>query len=917
MQDEQKQSPKRSHIAVGTSSQLTIGKVSIEAFWIICGIVLPVAAIIVEKVTEICARSFFDPTPTDGHLLLISLIPITNLIGELLRIPRFANRFGWLASPSLKWINGMAIGVAGFYCAWFLPVTFLCSIMLLAMIGGMVGSIVVVPAAFIADLFVHHPNGPILWLKNLGGSVVTITEIACFAILYVGLLLLPMAPIFSCLACFRTRSTFFALTPPVVADSSVRTGVQSIRRLLLPAACGLLALLAIEIPSTATRVAMNMAADPNTSANGLLLLRAFGNEDSMLRMCYERSNATDIIGSIFKQNITLPQSKAREIYYRATGRPFNSKGIPASFRGKIREFSDWTDWAGADDVFDADAELAGETVGGVVRGVTLKRSEMTGMVDSAGNAATVNWDMEFNNESKYQREARAQILLPPQAVVSNVVLWINGQPRPAAFGSRGTTRAAYRAVVAKRRDPLLVTTYGPDRILAQCFPVPPNGNMHIQIGITAPLAIQSDNQAYLPMPMFLERNFQVGKHSIHLRANGQISNPGQLLKPNQVWALDGTISNADLSQGKATLIASHNPQANSSWHRDSVENGKFIVQTINPAKMEVPSNLAIVVDGSEALAEDAGKVAQALKNVPPGIRLTLLRAGDKVETIVDDISSSKDQVWTNALANLQCQTFVGGQDDTDALITAVDKLHNQPHSAILWLHGPQPVKIDDPASLAYKLGGARENVTLYELQLKNGPNRTIEALDGVTNVSRVPILVSPLRTLEQLFAAWSTNSLQYEPSFKQETLSITSDESGESRIDLSPLWADEQISKLRKVHPYRELPTAVELAKCYRIVTPISGAVVLETQKDYEKFGLNPSQPKRSGNSEELVQHIDHSSDSLKVRGLKPAEVIAPIADMDISAAPEPRDWILFACVLVCIWFVTRKRWLLVRQHEQ
>jgi hypothetical protein len=908
LQDEQKQLPKRSRI--------TVGKVSVEAFWIICGIVLPLAAIIVEKVTEICARSFFDPTPTDGHLLLISLIPLTNLIGELLKIPSFATRFAWLASPLHKWINGMAIGVAGFYTVWFLPIAIPCAVIVLVMTAAILGSLVILPIAAIGELFSQPHSAAHLFNANLKDSAMTLRRLFD-GTFWMCLFLLPMTPFFSCLACFRTRSTLFSLTQPVVSDGSLRAGLRSIRRVFLPAACGLLALLAIEIPSTATRVAMNMAADPKTSAYGLLLLRGFGNEDSMLRMCYEHSSATDILGSIFTQTKPIPQSKAREIYYRSTGRPFNSRGIPASFRGKIREFYDWTDWAGADDVFDADAELAGETVGGVVRGVTLTRSEMTGVVDSSANAATINWDMEFNNESKYQREARAQILLPPHAVVSNVLLWINGQPRPAAFNSRAKTRAAYQGVVAKRRDPLLVTTYGPDRILAQCFPVPPNGTMHIQLGITAPLSVQSDNRAFLTMPIFLERNFQVGKHSIHLRADDQVSNPSQVLKPIRSGVLDGSVSNADLSQGKATLIVNHNPQTNWSWHRDSAENGKFIVQTIEAKKIEKPAQLVIVVDGSAALAEDAEKVAHALKNVPGGIKLTLLRAGDKVESLADGIPSSSEPAWANALSNLQCQTFVGGQDDTQSLTTAVGSLAGGPHSAILWLHGPQPVKIDDPGPLVDLLSRAGSNVRLYELQLKNGPNRTIEALDGIENVSRLPVVVSPWATLDQLFSTWNTNSVQYEPTFKQENLKLVSDESGESRIDLSPLWANEAISKLRQTDKREDIVAAVAIAKQYRVVTPVSGAVVLETQKDYEKYGLTPPSQKKEGGPTSVAQHdanqlVRENNAALKNPGL----IAETEPDLEVSAAPEPRDWLLFLCALLCMWFAIRNRWLPAMQDE-
>jgi hypothetical protein len=875
--DEQQEISKRHRI--------TIRAISFEVFWILCGIVLPLAAVIVEKRTEACARLFFDPAPTDWHLLLISLVPLTNLIGELLRISRFAGQFTWLASSPFKWINGMAIGIAGFYTLWFLPVTALCTLVLLL-------AICILFYQFVLFLF-----------QGIGDSVVAVLNVAGFLLPYLiamvflaiaatfpgwGLLLLSLAPFSSLLACYRTRSTLFSLTPPVVPIGSKRAGVRSLRRLFLPVACGLLALLAIEIPSTATRVAMGMATNPQTSSNGLLLLRAFGNDDSMLRMCYERSHPTDIFASVLTWGRPVPYTKAREIYYRATGRPFNSRGIPASFRGKIH---DRTDQTGADDVFDSDAELAGETVGGVVRGVTLARSEMTGVVDSIGNAATINWDMEFGNKSCFQREARAQILLPPHAVVSNALLWIDGRPKPAAFGSRDTTRAAYRGVVQRRRDPLLVTTYGPDRALAQCFPVPPDGKMHIQLGITAPLTFDSHNCAFLTMPMFLERNFQVDKHSIHLRTNGPVSNPGQVLRASQSWALDGNVSNSDLSKGKATVFISTGAHANWSWHRDSVENGKLIVQTTEAREIKTPERLFIVVDGSAALAEDAGKVAQVLKTVPAGIALSLLRAGDKVELLAENVSSSSEAAWTSALANLQCQTFVGGQDDTEALIFALNRINGRPNSAILWLHGPQAVEIDDATPLATSLSAAGANVCLYELQLENGPNRVVEALDGIRNLSRLPILDSPLVTLAQLFSAWNNSSIQFEPTLKQATLDLSTDGVSESRIDLSPLWANQKVSALRQTPDPGDIGAAVELAERYHVVTPVSGAVVLETQDDYRKYALEPPPQSEDVQANQLVS--DYPAPSF---GFAPVQALGPLlSEKSIQPLGEsgPRRWLL------------------------
>ena len=114
-------------------------------------------------------------------------------------------------------------------------------------------------------------------------------------------------------------------------------------------------------------------------------------------------------------------------------------------------------------------------------------------------------------------EARALVDLPSGGVVSRLTLWINGEPREAAFGGRGQVRAAYQEVaVAQRRDPVLVTTAGEDRILMQCFPVPPRGGeMKVRLGITAPLRLASAESGTLELPRFVEVNFESGRDLKH------------------------------------------------------------------------------------------------------------------------------------------------------------------------------------------------------------------------------------------------------------------------------------------------------------------------------------------------------------------------------------------------------------------
>jgi hypothetical protein len=102
-------------------------------------------------------------------------------------------------------------------------------------------------------------------------------------------------------------------------------------------------------------------------------------------------------------------------------------------------------------------------------------------------------------------------------VVSRLTLWINGEEREAAFGRRAQVRQAYEQVVkVQRRDPVLVTTVGPDLVQMQCFPVPANGTMKVRVGVTAPLQLGGARRGDVQLPHLVDRNFAVAGGNVHV-----------------------------------------------------------------------------------------------------------------------------------------------------------------------------------------------------------------------------------------------------------------------------------------------------------------------------------------------------------------------------------------------------------------
>ena len=167
------------------------------------------------------------------------------------------------------------------------------------------------------------------------------------------------------------------------------------------------------------------------------------------------------------------------------GVPFNARPAPFE-KGNWSRFAD----------FQFDDDHGGTQVGGRLKGLDLVSSRIDGSISGDDAVAYLEWTVEFRNSGSIDREARLQLALPPGGVVSRATLWVNGEEREAAYGGRGEVRAAYqRVAVQQRRDPLLVTTKGADRVLAQAFPVPRNGGtIKFKLGITAPLEIDGPLQ---------------------------------------------------------------------------------------------------------------------------------------------------------------------------------------------------------------------------------------------------------------------------------------------------------------------------------------------------------------------------------------------------------------------------------------
>jgi len=656
-----------------------------------------------------------------------------------------------------------------------------------------------------------------------------LAPLALIAIIFFGWGLLPLSPLFAFATALSLRSKLRRLAPDYAPR--FRWGF----------AAGAVALAIIIVPEPLTRqlARATQSENPQRSQRAVRWLRAVGSRDTLLRDCYGGTRWSR--APLFGLNLTgtpIGTEDARALYFRVTGKPFNAVPPPQRdfSRGGWQELNDFT-W---------DSERGGEAVGARVAGVSMAQSRMDGLVDADAGWCYTEWTLEFKNVAQVAREARAQIALPAGGTVSRLTLWVNGEEREAAFAGNQQVREAYRQVaVVQRRDPVLVTSCGPDRVLMQCFPVPADGGtIKVRLGITAPVVPENANEALFQLPHFLERNFtmqETSQHSLWLEADQPLRSQNQALiadTPRTTrHAIKGTITDKELRGAGALVRIRRNPTAEEFWVSDHGANdGSVIVQRLKQHAAVSPRKVAIVVDAGESMRDFITEIADALPGLPKSVSLSVVLARDGLHELVTNGSNLAE-----IAEQLRAVRAQGGHDNVPALVRAWDLAGSG--GAVLWIHGPQPVQLGSLEQLRQRLfwkltTDANSGPVIYDLQTGAGPNRVLEKLESAwTAVRTIPPSASIKESVSSLFGKWSGSGQVFEWVRERAPATAGLEPSRKSSKHLTRLWAFDEAKRLIVA---KRVQDAIQLAGTYQLVTPVSGAVVLESNQQFVQAGLTP-----------------------------------------------------------------------------
>ncbi|MBX9569722.1 MAG: hypothetical protein K2X77_12570 [Candidatus Obscuribacterales bacterium] len=570
------------------------------------------------------------------------------------------------------------------------------------------------------------------------------------------------------------------------------------------------------------------ASTPSVQAKAISTLREIAKKEDLNPSAYPLSDLGLAELLVPNRGLNSGVEADKNLFFRITGLPFD--------KGKSKDFYE-NKWS-------TDYFFASSVIGAKMPGLSLGKSQISGSIDSETLTCSMNWTMIFHNSGLQDQEARAEMALPAGAVVSRVTLWVDGKPQEGAFAPTANVRGAYQEVVSRMKDPLLVTMSGRDRILLQCFPVPSHGGeMKVRIGIKAPLNVMDSKSCSVRLPRLLESNFANPKrHRIHLDSRDLMAAEkigSCMTVPKKGFRLDAVLRDktGDRDSDLISIERINKPSEISvvDWYS---RGKRFITEKIENVRAFVPKKLIVVIDSSESLRDQFSQIKVALSALPKSLSPSVFIVPQTNLSGIYD-SELKPKKLAEVLG-LSPADFVGGRNNNSELREALDYASERSDSAVLWIHGPQP---SNESSIENNALDLVHNVHLYDFEVQPGPNALLQSLylEGCgSQINYLPVARKKdvQGDLKILFTSWQSPSKQtvvVRSISDKRPASLNSDDGVSAQV--TALWAKSETERL--ISNGMRGP-AERLASTYRIITPVSGAVVMASAADYESHKLDP-----------------------------------------------------------------------------
>ncbi len=398
----------------------------------------------------------------------------------------------------------------------------------------------------------------------------------------------------------------------------------------------------------------------------------------------------------------------------------------------------------------------------------------------------------FLNSANVPAEGVYLFPLPDEAAVSDLVLYLDGQPIKGQLLDADQARRIYENIVRQRRDPVLLQYIGRRAIQLNIFPIPPRGERKVEITYSHILRAEGGTLRYsYPLKTDYVSALPVRELSVSLEAES--SAPiGTIYSPNPQVLItrlgEGRFrASLELTDFRAredfSLFYSYREAEVSAalltYRASALEDGFFLLALTPPLRIEqersLPKDVLIVLDQSGSMAGAKWKQAQAaarfvLNALMPQDRFNVIAFSSGYRVFAPSLqpaSTAGEAVsWTNSLEAL------GATDINAALLEAARQADPKRSTTILFLTDGLPTEgVTSPERIIANFGAAAprsarlfafgvgydvDTVLLDTLSSTYGgasiyvqPNEDIEvAVSALYSKISAPILANPILEID-------------------------------------------------------------------------------------------------------------------------------------------------------------------------
>ena len=251
-------------------------------------------------------------------------------------------------------------------------------------------------------------------------------------------------------------------------------------------------------------------------------------------------------------------------------------------------------------------------------------------IEIEGRVAVTRTDQVFTNHAGRVLEGIYEFVLPDGAIVTDLVLWIDGKRIPGLILEKQLARDAYDAIVSGRADPALIEQVTPNLFRLSIFPFPANGSRRVELeymqvlesrrgvmGYRFPLAPEGNEPVHLER-LILRAEVR-SQHPIEVAASETAPQVAGMERPDEFTARaffgDERISPQRDYQLTITETAEPLSPTLLSLAPRGDEYGYFALWLPPVAELEraapVPRNLTFLIDVSRSMGEEGSAATKA------------------------------------------------------------------------------------------------------------------------------------------------------------------------------------------------------------------------------------------------------------------------------------------------------------------